>query len=618
MKLGFKDGCSPHSIRTLQTVSSPLCRTTPKDFPRLDAWLAAQVADPKHLKGEFGVSARAFVERAHALGVLPSGRALLAMLSKRFRVDRIRGASVSQQTLLAFQLEGFSQQHLQTFRQRVEFCLHGFSPDAWPAESTMFSWLYAKLKHCRLLSRSIDKIKDSSQGSVKRTFNWLWTQLIEHLDEPREEANEESIRDALVRPKVKGAPSPKQEGGNKPEPSVPANPAPPCLSSPSDNRLSLSQTHRKNYGFYCLSHFGKKLLNLLVEKFPLCKLDLMHGCGLACLTSLVIVQQWAEAKFFSAVILRPLEVCKTFLLSSGARVNTSSPLGCVYAEGELPQRMDRPAIRAQLAAVQQRLTKHRHQHNWYGFHIQRLETIWRDLQSQQSALACQIVTIRLSLLRVLSIVRQQRVFLRRIDRRVGQLEERLQVAFVRSADQADIVADLERAVVSGSDVGAADSGGSDFVVAGSPAPGVEEGVNFEPRALAVNLLEEVTRQVETQAEPSMCDYSPSLNPWDALSVSSFAHTSCAREASEPSVVEDQVPQSVLPADSGLRGAQSSLSSFSDLSSRRVDLGLAFGDAFGRVSDGGTSDLVMPWETRRPFSAMTPGLVFASAARCQSW
>ena len=109
-------------------------------LPRLDAYLAAQVTDPKHLKGEFGVTAQSFVERAHALGALPSGRALLAMLSKRFRVDRIRGATVSQQTFLAIQLEGFSQQHLQTFRERVEFCLNGFSSDAWPAENTMFSW----------------------------------------------------------------------------------------------------------------------------------------------------------------------------------------------------------------------------------------------------------------------------------------------------------------------------------------------------------------------------------------------------------------------------------------------------------------------------------------------
>ena len=134
---------------------------------RLDAYLAAQVADQKHLKGQVGVTAQACVERAHMLGVLHT------MLSKRFRVNRIRGATVPQQMVLAIQVEGFSQQHLHSFRERVGFCLNGFSPDAWPAENTMFSWLCAKLKRCRLLSRAIDKIKGSCPASNKRTFNWL-------------------------------------------------------------------------------------------------------------------------------------------------------------------------------------------------------------------------------------------------------------------------------------------------------------------------------------------------------------------------------------------------------------------------------------------------------------
>ena len=62
----------------------------------------------------------------------------------------------------------------------------------------MFSWLQAKLKHCRLLSRAIDKIKDSSPLSSKRTVNWLWAQLVELLDELREEAKEESITQSGV------------------------------------------------------------------------------------------------------------------------------------------------------------------------------------------------------------------------------------------------------------------------------------------------------------------------------------------------------------------------------------------------------------------------------------
>ena len=63
-------------------------------LPRLDAYLAAQVTDPKHLKGELGINAQAFVERSHNLGILPAGRALLAFLSRRCRVDRVRRATV--------------------------------------------------------------------------------------------------------------------------------------------------------------------------------------------------------------------------------------------------------------------------------------------------------------------------------------------------------------------------------------------------------------------------------------------------------------------------------------------------------------------------------------------
>ena len=171
-------------LRWLQTALDPNIsdaalanlQNSPEGLPRLDAYLAAQVTDPRRFKGEFGVTAQAFVERAHALGILPSERALFAMLSKRFHVDRIRGATVSQQTFLAIQLGGFSQQHLQAFRERGGFCLNGFSSEFWPAETTLFSSLYSKLKHCRLLSRAIDKISDSSPGSSPHTFGGLWGQ----------------------------------------------------------------------------------------------------------------------------------------------------------------------------------------------------------------------------------------------------------------------------------------------------------------------------------------------------------------------------------------------------------------------------------------------------------
>ena len=63
--------------------------------------------------------------------------------------------------------------------------------------------------------------------SNKRTFAGLWAQLVELLDELCEEANEASIRDALIKPKVRGAPAPKRDRTPKAEPSTPANPVPP-------------------------------------------------------------------------------------------------------------------------------------------------------------------------------------------------------------------------------------------------------------------------------------------------------------------------------------------------------------------------------------------------------
>ena len=46
-------------------------------------------------------------------GVLPSGRLVLAMLSRRFRVDRVRGATVTQQSLSAITLDAFTYSHMQ-------------------------------------------------------------------------------------------------------------------------------------------------------------------------------------------------------------------------------------------------------------------------------------------------------------------------------------------------------------------------------------------------------------------------------------------------------------------------------------------------------------------------
>ena len=171
----------------------------PEQLPRLDSFLASQISDAKYMKGEFGLEVQAYIERAHAHGVSPSGRAMIAMLSRRFRVDRVRGVTVTQQTLLAVTLDGFSYNQMQTFKERVEYILNGIAPEHWPSDATLFSWFYAKIKSSRGMQRIIDKVKDSSPTSRRRTFGWLWEQFSDHLAELREDANERDFKEAMLK-----------------------------------------------------------------------------------------------------------------------------------------------------------------------------------------------------------------------------------------------------------------------------------------------------------------------------------------------------------------------------------------------------------------------------------
>eukprot|EP00439_Symbiodinium_sp_Y106_P031550 s5649_g3.t2 len=43
----------------------------PEQLPQLDSFLASQISDAKYMKGEFGLEVQAYIERAHAHGVLP-------------------------------------------------------------------------------------------------------------------------------------------------------------------------------------------------------------------------------------------------------------------------------------------------------------------------------------------------------------------------------------------------------------------------------------------------------------------------------------------------------------------------------------------------------------------
>ena len=74
-------------------------------LPCLDAWLAGQLSEPKHMHGNIGMRFQKYLERAQPMTV-PRLDAWL---------DRMRGSQLTQQALLELPLDSFSQSDLRHF-----------------------------------------------------------------------------------------------------------------------------------------------------------------------------------------------------------------------------------------------------------------------------------------------------------------------------------------------------------------------------------------------------------------------------------------------------------------------------------------------------------------------
>ena len=175
----------------------------PQGLPRFDAHLASLLADPMLLNNELGMQLQAYIEGCQMQYTAPRGRVLLHMVSQRFFLDHRRGARLTE-LALELQLDTFTYQSLLAFANRAEYSLNSIPFEHQPSEQTKFTWLFSRLKKCRLLQRRIDRIKDAREGSHVRTWTWLFSKLKTLLAEMREDANENAIKDALLPSHSKG------------------------------------------------------------------------------------------------------------------------------------------------------------------------------------------------------------------------------------------------------------------------------------------------------------------------------------------------------------------------------------------------------------------------------
>ena len=120
---------------------------------------------------EGAIDFQALQERSVRSGVQVQGHMLIAKICKKFRLDKEKGMSLSQQHLLALKPQGNEIKDLEIFRDRVEFVLSGLETSDYPAESILRTWIYDCLKPIPRMSLRVDKYREASVGSHQRSFS---------------------------------------------------------------------------------------------------------------------------------------------------------------------------------------------------------------------------------------------------------------------------------------------------------------------------------------------------------------------------------------------------------------------------------------------------------------
>ena len=145
------------------------------------------------------------------------GILFVAKICKRFRLDKQKGMSLSQQHLISLKPQGSEVRDLEIFRDRVEFILSSLETSEYPAEPILRTWIYDCLKNIPKLSLRIDKYRDAQVGSFERSFQFLWQSMSDVIDEAQHDQNTTSVLSTL-RAKVDAAPynaNPKEKKDKK-------------------------------------------------------------------------------------------------------------------------------------------------------------------------------------------------------------------------------------------------------------------------------------------------------------------------------------------------------------------------------------------------------------------
>ena len=185
-------------------------------FPILDRVLGSKLLElSKNTK--FAMLFQPIQEQEQLVFKQPKGRKLLRVIFERFKMEKDRGIALTQTHLLGLKMSGTDIKALEDFRQRFDFVYQALEVSERPSDQAIRSTLFEQLKGHPKMALVINRLRNASPNSSKRTWPWLYAKLggiieIHQLDENVASIDQVYTQSAT---KPQAAPAKTKEGKDK-------------------------------------------------------------------------------------------------------------------------------------------------------------------------------------------------------------------------------------------------------------------------------------------------------------------------------------------------------------------------------------------------------------------
>ena len=185
-----------HWISATQNAGSASAFDDSGAYPLLDRVLGYQLLEAAR-GTKFSLDFQAVQETSQRLEYQPRGRLLLWMVFQH-RLEKDRGAALAQHHLLSLTVAGNDVKGLEDFKQKFKYVWEALDANERPTDNCVRSLLSEQLKTHAKIALRIDKYRNSSSSSSKRTWKWLYQKMQDVIEISNLDGNTAAIDRALA------------------------------------------------------------------------------------------------------------------------------------------------------------------------------------------------------------------------------------------------------------------------------------------------------------------------------------------------------------------------------------------------------------------------------------